>query len=99
MTLRKGETVRLVLSTEDGEHCFAVDEFRLEKRVVPGRTTIAMCARGNVFRSAARLAVAIARSPTQVGPTMRIRSGSSCGRAIGISSVFALTRPRVAFGR
>ena len=39
VTLRKGETVRVALSTGDGEHCFAVDAFRLEKRVVAARTT------------------------------------------------------------
>lgn len=37
MTIRKGEPVRLSLSTSDGEHCFAVDAFRVEKRVVPGK--------------------------------------------------------------
>ena len=39
ITLRRGETVRLVLSSADGEHCFAIDVFRIEKRVVPGRPT------------------------------------------------------------
>jgi len=39
VTLRTGETVRLILSAQDGEHCFAVDAFRLEKRVVPARET------------------------------------------------------------
>jgi len=28
-----------VLSSEDGEHCFAVDELRIEKRIVTGRET------------------------------------------------------------
>jgi heme/copper-type cytochrome/quinol oxidase subunit 2 len=37
--VRRGETVRLVLSTADVEHCFALDDFRLEKRLVPGRKT------------------------------------------------------------
>jgi heme/copper-type cytochrome/quinol oxidase subunit 2 len=36
---RKGETVRLVIKTVDGEHCFAVDDLRVEKRVLPGRAT------------------------------------------------------------
>jgi heme/copper-type cytochrome/quinol oxidase subunit 2 len=39
ITLRRGETARLVLSSADGEHCFAIDAFRIEKRVVPGRPT------------------------------------------------------------
>ena len=39
INVRKGETVRLVLGTADGEHCFAVDAFRIEKRILPGRTT------------------------------------------------------------
>jgi hypothetical protein len=34
---RKGETLRLKVSTADGEHCFAVDAFRVEKRILPGR--------------------------------------------------------------
>jgi heme/copper-type cytochrome/quinol oxidase subunit 2 len=39
-TLRKGETVRVVLTSADGaEHCFAVDALRVEKRVVAGRET------------------------------------------------------------
>jgi heme/copper-type cytochrome/quinol oxidase subunit 2 len=36
---RKGETLHLRLSTRDQEHCFAVEAFRVEKRIVPGRTT------------------------------------------------------------
>ena len=39
IALRKGETVRLVLTTADEEHCFAVDALRIEKRIVPGRAT------------------------------------------------------------
>jgi heme/copper-type cytochrome/quinol oxidase subunit 2 len=39
VTLRKGEAVQIVVSSGDGEHCFAVDGFRLEKRVLPGRAT------------------------------------------------------------
>ncbi len=39
VTLRKGETTRIVLSTDEGEHCFAVDALRVEKRVVAGRST------------------------------------------------------------
>jgi hypothetical protein len=37
--LRKGESVRLVLRTTAGEQCFAVDELRIEKRILPGRDT------------------------------------------------------------
>ena len=39
VTLRKGEVVQVVLAAEDREHCFAVDAFRVEKRIVPGRET------------------------------------------------------------
>jgi len=39
LSLRKGELVHVVLSSADGEHCFAVDELRIEKRIVPGRET------------------------------------------------------------
>jgi len=39
LSLRRGETVRLVLTSADGEHCFAVDALRIEKRVVSGRAT------------------------------------------------------------
>ena len=36
---KKGEVVRLALKTEDEERCFAIDELRIEKRIVPGRAT------------------------------------------------------------
>jgi heme/copper-type cytochrome/quinol oxidase subunit 2 len=39
ITVRKGETTRLVVSSSDAEHCFAIDALRVEKRVVPGRPT------------------------------------------------------------
>jgi heme/copper-type cytochrome/quinol oxidase subunit 2 len=39
VTVRRGETTRLVLESEDAEHCLAIDAFRVEKRVVPGRPT------------------------------------------------------------
>jgi heme/copper-type cytochrome/quinol oxidase subunit 2 len=39
VTVRKGETSRIVLSSSDVEHCFAIDALRVEKRVVPGRST------------------------------------------------------------
>jgi len=40
LTVRKGEATRIVLSTSDVEHCFAIDALRIEKRIVPGRTTL-----------------------------------------------------------
>jgi heme/copper-type cytochrome/quinol oxidase subunit 2 len=39
INVRKGQPVRLLLSSADGEHCFALDAFRIEKRIVPGKTT------------------------------------------------------------
>jgi len=39
VNVRKGETVHLRLKTADREHCFALDAFRIEKRVTPGKTT------------------------------------------------------------
>ncbi len=39
VTLRKGEAVRIVLSSADREHCFAVDAFRIEKRIARVRPT------------------------------------------------------------
>jgi len=39
LTLRRGESVRIVLSSADAEHCFAIDALRIEKRIVPGRST------------------------------------------------------------
>jgi len=39
LTLRRGETTHLVLSSADGDHCFAIDELRIEKRIIPGRST------------------------------------------------------------
>ena len=32
--------MRLNVTSADGEHCFALEAFRVEKRVVPGRTTV-----------------------------------------------------------
>jgi len=40
LTLRRGETVRVHLTSADGPHCFAVDGLRVEKRIVPGRETV-----------------------------------------------------------
>jgi heme/copper-type cytochrome/quinol oxidase subunit 2 len=39
LKLRKGETAKLALKTADEEHCFALDAWRVEKRIAPGRTT------------------------------------------------------------
>ena len=39
ISLKKGEPARLALKTDDDEHCFAVDELRIEKRIVPGKAT------------------------------------------------------------
>lgn len=39
LTVRKGDVLHLVLTTADGEHCFAVDALRIEKRIVPGKST------------------------------------------------------------
>ncbi len=39
IALRRGETARFVLTSAGGEHCFALDAFRIEKRIVPGRPT------------------------------------------------------------
>ncbi len=39
IVLRRGETTHLTLTSEDGEHCFAVDALRIEKRVASGRPT------------------------------------------------------------
>jgi heme/copper-type cytochrome/quinol oxidase subunit 2 len=39
IALRRGETTRLTLTSEDGEHCFAIDALRIEKRVASGRPT------------------------------------------------------------
>jgi heme/copper-type cytochrome/quinol oxidase subunit 2 len=34
---RRGQTLRLRVVAADGEHCLAVDELRIEKRVLPGK--------------------------------------------------------------
>ena len=38
IAVRKGEAVRLNVKSADGEHCFALDDLRIEKRVLPGKT-------------------------------------------------------------
>ena len=40
ITTRKGEPIRISLTATDGERCFALDAFRVEKRVVAGRPSI-----------------------------------------------------------
>ncbi len=35
----KGAPLRFLVSAEEGEHCFAIDAFRVERRVVAGRDT------------------------------------------------------------
>jgi len=39
IALRRGETARLALTSDDGEHCFAIDALRIEKRVARDRPT------------------------------------------------------------
>jgi heme/copper-type cytochrome/quinol oxidase subunit 2 len=39
ISVRRSESVSIVLSSADDEHCFAIDALRIEKRIVPGRTT------------------------------------------------------------
>jgi heme/copper-type cytochrome/quinol oxidase subunit 2 len=39
VNVRKGEGLRLLLSSSDGEHCFALEAFRVEKRILPDKTT------------------------------------------------------------
>lgn len=40
LAVRRGELLRLDVTSADGaEHCFALDEMRVERRVVAGRTT------------------------------------------------------------
>lgn len=40
LNARVGDTLRLKLTTDDAEHCFAVDALRIEKRVLPDRPTL-----------------------------------------------------------
>jgi uncharacterized cupredoxin-like copper-binding protein len=39
IALRKGETLKVQLTSADREHCFALDALRIEKRVLPGKRT------------------------------------------------------------
>jgi cytochrome c oxidase subunit II len=38
LNARRDEAMSLGLTSADGEHCFSLDAFRVEKRVLPGRT-------------------------------------------------------------
>jgi heme/copper-type cytochrome/quinol oxidase subunit 2 len=40
VNVRKGDAVRLSITSADGEHCFALDAWRIEKRVRPGKATV-----------------------------------------------------------
>jgi cytochrome c oxidase subunit 2 len=40
LNVRKGDAIRLQLTSADGEHCFALDAWRIEKRVRPGKATV-----------------------------------------------------------
>lgn len=40
VNVRKGDAVRLSITSADGEHCFALDAWRIEKRVRAGRATV-----------------------------------------------------------
>ena len=39
IVVRRGETVRLVIVSVEGDHCFALDALRVEKRVRSGQPT------------------------------------------------------------
>jgi heme/copper-type cytochrome/quinol oxidase subunit 2 len=38
--VRRGEAVRITVKSADEEHCFALDAFRVEKRVLPARAVV-----------------------------------------------------------
>jgi hypothetical protein len=40
LEVRRGEAVRLTVKSADEEHCFALDAFRVEKRVLPARAVV-----------------------------------------------------------
>jgi heme/copper-type cytochrome/quinol oxidase subunit 2 len=40
VNVRKGDAVRLSITSADGEHCFALDALRIEKRIAPGKATV-----------------------------------------------------------
>ena len=39
IAVRRGETAHITLTSADGEHCFAIDALRIEKRVASGHPT------------------------------------------------------------
>jgi heme/copper-type cytochrome/quinol oxidase subunit 2 len=40
VNVRRGETVRFQLTSADTDHCFALEAFRVEKRIRPGQATV-----------------------------------------------------------
>jgi heme/copper-type cytochrome/quinol oxidase subunit 2 len=40
LNVRKGDAVRLKVTSADGDHCFALDAWRIEKRVRAGAPTV-----------------------------------------------------------
>jgi heme/copper-type cytochrome/quinol oxidase subunit 2 len=40
INVRRGETVRFQLTSADTDHCFALEAFRVEKRIRPGPPTV-----------------------------------------------------------
>jgi heme/copper-type cytochrome/quinol oxidase subunit 2 len=40
ITAKVGEGVRVILTAADGDHCFAIDPLRIERRVKQGETAI-----------------------------------------------------------
>ena len=40
LEVRRGEAVRITVRSADNEHCFALDAFRVEKRVLPARAVV-----------------------------------------------------------
>jgi hypothetical protein len=40
LRVRRGDTLKLRVRSADEEHCFALDQLRIEKRVLPGATVL-----------------------------------------------------------
>jgi heme/copper-type cytochrome/quinol oxidase subunit 2 len=40
VNVRRGDNVRFHLTSADTDHCFALEAFRVEKRIRPGRATV-----------------------------------------------------------
>jgi heme/copper-type cytochrome/quinol oxidase subunit 2 len=38
LRLKQGETARLMVKAAEGDHCLAIDAFRVEKRLQPGKS-------------------------------------------------------------